>query len=258
MRSVRSISFTVTGALVVVSLSMAMGQDSQRPRPGLTVEQTKDAIRVARGALEELRKKTEGAEQPAADRREYVIGVELLDLNGTSAGAAAKKRAPTGADVAKPSAPADPRGSPSPPPSPRGPRAVVISYRYFDDITVYSTVDLASGRVVDMEAAQHMRTPLSEEEFEDAQALAKEKSGPVKELYAQFGDRIRAEPQFSQFTLKGDPRLHRVVHLGYRVGKRELSYPRPQVNLTTRTVETPEPERESRPTAAPNRQPPTR
>ncbi len=40
---------------------------------------------------------------------------------------------------------------------------------------------------------------------------------------------------------KNDPRVHRVVHLTYRVGKRDLSYPRPQVDLTTRQVETPEP-----------------
>ncbi|MHB1559457.1 MAG: hypothetical protein ACYC61_18570, partial [Isosphaeraceae bacterium] len=37
-------------------------------------------------------------------------------------------------------------------------------------------------------------------------------------------------------------RRHRVVHLNYRVGKRDLSYPRPQVDLTTRRVTLPAPE----------------
>ena len=43
--------------------------------------------------------------------------------------------------------------------------------------------------------------------------------------------------------VEDDPRINRVVHLTYRVGKRDLSYPRPQVNLTTRKVETPAPSR---------------
>ena len=50
----------------------------------------------------------------------------------------------------------------------------------------------------------------------------------------------------SQFTVKGDPRVHRVVYLNYRVGKRDLSYPRPQVDLTTREVSIPAPEPEPR------------
>ena len=71
--------------------------------------------------------------------------------------------------------------------------------------------------------------------------LAREKSDEVKKLYERFGDQLNVYPQFSQFTVKDDPRLHRVVHLTYRVGKRDLSYPRPQVDLTTREVETPAP-----------------
>ena len=120
-----------------------------------------------------------------------------------------------------------------------GPRAIVTSYRYFDDITVFSTVDLNTGRVVHVEAAQHLRTPLSQSEFEEAQEMARDKSDEVKRLYERFGDDLSVYPQFSQFTVKDDPRIHRVVHLNFRVGKRDLSYPRPQVDLTTRMVETP-------------------
>jgi hypothetical protein len=119
---------------------------------------------------------------------------------------------------------------------------VVTSYRYFDDITVFSVIDLGTGRVVDVQAVRHLHTPLSDDEFDEAQSLAREKSDEVKQLYERFGEQIRVDAQFSQFNLKDDPRVHRVVHLTYRVGKRELSYPRPQVDLTTREVETPAPE----------------
>jgi len=89
-----------------------------------------------------------------------------------------------------------------------------------------------------------MRTPLSEAEFEEAQVLARERNDVVKQLYEKYGDQVSVYPQFSQYNKHDDPRVHRVVHLTYRIGKRDLSYPRPQVDLTTRQVETPAPEPE--------------
>jgi hypothetical protein len=222
-------------AVAVVSMGLVAGVllnrvDAQgqppRPRPGLTAQQTKQAIGLAQGAMRELRKKTEGALDPEADPREYVVNVELLDTKDDSSrpeGEPSKAKAATKAT---------------------GPRAVVTSYRYFDDITVYSTIDLASGRVVDVQAVQHMRTPLSDDEYEEAQAMVRARSDEVKKLYEQYGDQLSVYPQFSQFTVKDDPRVHRVVHLNYRVGKRDLSYPRPQVDLTTREVVIPRPEPE--------------
>ena len=115
---------------------------------------------------------------------------------------------------------------------------MVTSYRYFDDITVFATVDLGTGRVVEVQAAQHLRTALSEGEYEEAKAMARQRSEPVKELFEKFGDKLSVYPQFSQYTPKGDPRVHRVVHLTYRVGTKDLSYPRPMVDLTTREVVT--------------------
>ena len=117
----------------------------------------------------------------------------------------------------------------------------MTAYRYFDDITVFSTVDLATGKVVDVQAVQHIPTPLSDGEYEEAIELARDKSDEVQKLYERFGKELTVYPQFSQFAVKDDPRVHRVVHLNYRVGKRDLSYPRPQVDLTTREVVVPAP-----------------
>ena len=77
----------------------------------------------------------------------------------------------------------------------------------------------------------------------------------MKKLYERFGKELSAYPQFSQYTLEDDPRVNRVVHLTYRVGKRDLSYPRPQVNLTTRKVETPPPDAENDPLPNPKPRP---
>ena len=199
------------------SIAIAQPPDSRSPqplRPGLTAQQTKKAVELDHGAMTELRKKTEGADGPRADRREYVVNVELLDRKQD--------------DEAKEKT--------------TNPRAVVTTYRYFDDLTVFSIVDLRTGRVVEVQLAEHIPTPLSDGEYEEAIALAREKSDEVRRVYERFGDRLTVYPQFSQFTVKDDPRRHRVVHLNYRVGKRDLSYPRPQVDLTTREVVVPEPE----------------
>ena len=239
------------GALAtsVVLVGLAVGSNAgaqgtaSPPRPGLTAQQTKDAIKLAKGAMTELRKKTEGASLPAADVREYVVGVELLVPKETAPpaaeGDAPKTDAPAEKDSDKEKKEKEKEKAT---PKAKGPRAVVTSYRYFDDITVFSIIDLGTGRVVDVQAVQHLHTPLSDDEFDEAQALAREKSDEVKQLYERFGEQIRVDAQFSQFRVKDDPRTHRVVYLIYRVGKRELSYPRPEVNLTTREVETPAPE----------------
>jgi hypothetical protein len=233
MTSAAAVSMGLIG-LALWSGAPALGQGTPRPRPGLTAQQTKEAVELAKGAMRELRKKTEGALNPDADAREYIVNVELLSTKERASsppadGAAAKNTEPAKSDA--------PEKAPAP-------RAVVTSYRYFDDITVFSTVDLQTGRVIKVEAAQHLRTPLSQGEFEDAVALARERSEEVKKLYEHFGDELSVYPQFSQYTVKDDPRIHRVVHLTFRVGKRDLSYPRPQVDLTTREVETPAPEPE--------------
>jgi hypothetical protein len=236
--AVRLLAIMVGSAAVAASLAMAQPPerpDAQRPRPGLTAQQTKKAVELARGAMQELRKATEGASEPDADRREYVVNVELLNVKDEDAPAEREDR---------PDQAGKQRKTPDP-------RAVVTSYRYFDDLTVFSTIDLTTGRVLEVQAAKHIPTPLSDGEYEEAIDLAKDRSDEVKRLYERFGDQITVYPQFSQFAVKEDARRHRVVHLNYRIGKRDLSYPRPQVDLTTREVVVPAPEAE--PKAAPRR-----
>jgi hypothetical protein len=227
----------VSSVLVGLAVRSNAGaqETTSQPRPGLTAQQTKDAITLARGAMTELRKKTEGATLPNADAREYVVDVELLVPKETTPPAAEKSK---GDDKDQEKAKEKDKGKPKA----KGPRAVVTSYRYFDDITFFSIIDLGTGRVVDVQAVQHFHAPLSDDEFEDAQVLARDKRDEVKQLYQRFGAELRVDPQFSQFSPKDDPRVHRVVHLIYRVGKRELSYPKPEVDLTTREVDVPAPE----------------
>src|SRR5271167_4896407 len=73
-------SAVVSVGLFGLALGSSSGPQGQppRPRPGLTSQQTKQAVKLAQGAMVELRKKTEGASTPSADRREYVVSVELL------------------------------------------------------------------------------------------------------------------------------------------------------------------------------------
>ncbi len=233
-----------TGLVGTIIAAQANGQGpsqapSPSPRPGLTAQQTKQAVELARGAMQELRKKTEGAVERDADQREYVVNVELISPKEDATPPEKDQDKDKEKEKEKPKSQGTAKA--------RGPRAVVTSYRYFDDFTVFSTVNLETGRVVNVQAAQHMPTPLSDAEFDEAVAVARDNSDEVKKLYEQFGDQLKVYPQFSQFTVKDDPRLHRVVHLNYRIGKHDLSYPRPQVNLTSREVQTPAPEAEPKP-----------
>ncbi len=152
-------AFAVAAGLVGAALASApqKEQGPTRPRPGLTAEQTKEALSLTKTAMTELRKKTEGATEPTADRREYIVSVELLVSPGD------EKRAHednAGGDQGKATPEAEKREDEKrtdtektkPGDKPPGPLAVVRWYRYFDDITVFSTVDLGKRQVVAVEA----------------------------------------------------------------------------------------------------------
>ena len=171
MRQARAWAVIAAG-LGLVGLALGVGAPvpqgpPARPRPGLTAQQTKEAVKLAQGAMVELRKKTEGASTPGADVREYVVGVELLSSSEADSPAAeqvdgrrrGRSRQAQPQENAKRTTAKETRQRRD---RRAGPRAIVTSYRYFDDITVFSTVDLETGRVVKVEAAQHLRTPLSE------------------------------------------------------------------------------------------------
>ena len=172
------LSALIVSASGVIGIgARATAQGTPSPRPGLTSEaRPGKRVGIARESLVELRKKTEGAAKPDVDRREYVVGVELLatkepENQSQPAQSKAKTGPPEGSPGNTTKAGESEKATTKPLAAGHGPLALVTSYRYFDDITVFATVDLErAGR--QSEAAQHLRTALSDEEYEEAKALA--------------------------------------------------------------------------------------
>ena len=154
------LSALIVSALGVIGVgAWAAAQGTPGPRPGLTAQQTRQAVDIARESLAELRKKSEGAAKPDVDRREFVVGVELLatkepENQSQPAQPKAKTGPPKGSPGNTTKAGESEKATTKPLAAVRGPLALVTSYRYFDDITVFATVDLGAGRIVNLRQGQ--------------------------------------------------------------------------------------------------------
>ena len=227
--------------------SLGRCQGTPSPRPGLTAQQTRQAVDIARESLVELRKKTEGAARPDADRREYVVGVELLaakEPESPSETSAAESEDRASGRV--PGKHNQSRGERKSHDETAGRGARAAGPGHFVPLLRrhHRLRDRRSGSGPDRQSGGRPAPPHRPlgRGIRGGQGPGEGAQRAGQGLYQKFGDKLSVNPQFSQFTVKGDPRIHRVIHLTYRVGTRDLSYPRPIVDLTTREVATPAPE----------------
>lgn len=113
----------------------------------------------------------------------------------------------------------------------------VRHYRYADDVTLTSLVDLASGRVVQQEEAAHVPVPLTDGELAEARrlVLADEALAPQLRPHAR---ELVMEPLMVRTSDPKDPWFgQRVVRLLFRVARNNyLREPVVYVNLTRRAV----------------------
>ena len=82
----------------------------------------------------------------------------------------------------------------------------MTSYRYFDDITVFSTVDLEPAGSSRSRPPSICATPLSQSEFEEARRWPAKKATRSSGSTSDSATSSSVYPQFSQFTVKDDPR----------------------------------------------------
>ncbi|MEA3015952.1 MAG: hypothetical protein QOI38_674 [Sphingomonadales bacterium] len=112
----------------------------------------------------------------------------------------------------------------------------VRHYRYGDDTTVTSLVDVRSGRVVEQTEARNAAVPLSVGEFEEARALALA-DRRVMAAVGSLRERLVVEPLVVRTSDASDAwHGRRVVRLLFRVGADYLSNPVVHVDLTSRQV----------------------
>ena len=157
------------------------------PRPGLTAQQTKQAVELAQETMQELRKKTEGATEPEADRREYIVNVELL--NSKEPEPTARRSRAKSADRA--------REGPRSRPATRRRRDVLSLLRRYHGLLDRRSGD-RQGRGCPGGPAHP--DPLSDGEYEEAIDVAREQERRGQAAVRDFGEQLTVYPQFSQFT----------------------------------------------------------
>ena len=112
-----------------------------------------------------------------------------------------------------------------------------MHYRYADNVTVYSTVDLARNSVSDVLEARNVPTPLAAEELAEARALAL--SNP--EVRKAIGDRAASMKAEALVLRARNPKDsifgHRAVSVLLLDGHKYVANIRVAVDLTAKTVE---------------------
>ena len=112
----------------------------------------------------------------------------------------------------------------------------VQHYRYADDTTIVSLVDLDSGRVREVEELRHAPVALGAAELAEARALALADER-VSRATSRFREQLVVEPLVVRTSDPADPWFgRRVVRLLFRVGRDYLSEPVVFVDLTNREV----------------------
>ena len=114
--------------------------------------------------------------------------------------------------------------------------AVVSHFRYENNTTILTYVNLARERVVEVQSIANIPARLSVEEFEIAKELALTDPNVKRQLGAAR-DRIVVEPLVIHSASPKDPVFgRRVVRLLFRIGRDYLSKPVVIVDLTDRKV----------------------
>jgi hypothetical protein len=115
-------------------------------------------------------------------------------------------------------------------------QVIVHHYRYRDDVTILTTIDLNRVEVLGAETIAHFPTAFSPEELARAERLARsdERLRPIFEMPQRH---LRVEGRPIQFASSHEPLFgRRVVHLLLREGNTYLTSPRVLVDLSAEAV----------------------
>lgn len=198
-----SIRHIATGIAPLVLLHVsAMAQPARQPIASSASEDVPDAVA---NRVRTIAERSERLRTFLAEPRSVFIGVDLVRTKGD--------------------------GDREPPPLYR-----TRHYRYSDDMTVTSLIDLSAGRVVEQVEAAHVPVPLTPGELAEARTLAFS-DARIAPGFREYGERLVVEPLMVRTGDPEDPWFgQRVVRLLFRVGRDYLSEPVVYVNLSKRTV----------------------
>lgn len=150
----------VTCLLAVAGVAMSQAR-------ALTEEQLNRAL--------EIEAKAAAADKPLVARGS--VGMGIPNLSSTFAGQKGKTVRPLVAPIEAPSAaPEQPVARGAKPPADAA-RAVVTRYEYATGVTTRTTVDLGTGKALDIRKDVNYPTPLADEELDQAIAIARQKVG---------------------------------------------------------------------------------